>query len=279
MMPRPKNTPAQAEKCQDTPTDPPQSQSQTTGEGGIISKEATALIDALKNPEVIKTFVKILEPSLDKIVTKIISESLGPIMQKIESIESELGNRIEDITTKINCVDIEMTEKIEANQAKITKIQRNQDDIQSKLKTLDRMSKSHNLKIHGIQVKTTDGNSLHDNITSSVMEVVREAGIQNINEEDFDSFIRITPAGQQQFLIAKMKSPKVKTRLYQQRTKLKNCSTRIFINEDLTKEDSVLFKKARGQVKEGILHSCWSMDGVIYGKATIEGKPFQIKDL
>jgi hypothetical protein len=59
----------------------------------------------------------------------------------------------------------------------------------------------------------------------------------------------------------------------------KQCSSRIYINEDLIPEEAKIFKKARNQVKEGALHSCWSREGLIYGKTSPEGKPFHIKEL
>lgn len=111
------------------------------------------------------------------------------------------------------------------------------------------------------------------------MEIINEAGIQGIAAEDFVAVNRITPAGQSQFLLARMRTPSLKAKIYSQRTKFKQCMARIYVNEDLTREDAAIFKKARMRVKEGILHSCWSMEGIIFGKASPEGKPFQIKEL
>jgi hypothetical protein len=144
---------------------------------------------------------------------------------------------------------------------------------------MDRNSRNCNIKLHGVQVKSHDGKTNQENLVSSIMDCVNEAGVTGIKEDNFDNVMKITPAGQVPFLLARMKAPSDKKRLYSQRTKFRHCSQRIFVNEDLTKTEASLFKKARSQVKDGTLHSCWSMDGLIYGKTSPDGKPFQIKEL
>jgi hypothetical protein len=63
-----------------------------------------------------------------------------------------------------------------------------------------------------------------------------------------------------------------------QRKKLKQCSQKYFINEDLTKPDAKLFRQAREDVKAGILHTCWTKNGRVWAKASPEAKPFLIPE-
>jgi 5-bromo-4-chloroindolyl phosphate hydrolysis protein len=66
----------------------------------------------------------------------------------------------------------------------------------------------------------------------------------------------------------------MRDKFFYQKKKLKNCGKKYYINEDLTKQDSKIFRKARQEVKEGVLSACWTKGGVTWAKSTPEGKPF-----
>jgi hypothetical protein len=275
-MPRAKITSSQPDKGQDKGQD----SSDPEGEKAeSLSSEARALIQALQHPDVIKAFVAVLEPKLENIVDKFMTESLALVNSKIEVLQTDFNNRIGEIQAKTESLTIDLQTTTGPISTKVDKLQKSQDEIQAKLHSLDRASKSCNLRIHGVQLKAQEGLSTQENLVDSIMEVIKEAGVIGVKNTDFENITRITPAGQQMFLLAKMTSPNLKKKLYTQRTKFRRCTSRIFINEDLTKSDSIIFKKARAQVKQGVLHSCWSTDGLIFGKSSPEGKPFQIKEL
>jgi hypothetical protein len=50
------------------------------------------------------------------------------------------------------------------------------------------------------------------------------------------------------------------------------------MNEDLTKEDSLIFKKAREEMKQGRLHSVWTRAGLVWVKTSEAGQPFQLSE-
>jgi hypothetical protein len=179
----------------------------------------------------------------------------------------------------VEALEFEAESKHNEYRDKFEKIQKEQEDLQQKLVIMDRNNRLSNLKFFGVPLKFDDGISRHDSYSNSIMQVLQDAGITDIKAEDFCSIMKITPSGQPSFLLAKISSIKQKMKLYTQRTKLKNCTTKVYMNEDLTKDDGLIYKKARKDVKEGVLHSCWTLGGLVYGKSSPEGKPFQIKDI
>lgn len=236
-----------------------------------VDENVQSLIKALQNQEVMKAFKSMLEPTIQKIVTDSVSQALAPIMTRIDNIEKS----VEQISSKIDAIE----NNVDQSTSRLDKLHQTTSKLQQRIRQLDRASKQMNLLLHGFPIKTVEGESVQQCLTASVLDVFKQADIQDITKDDIDSIIRITPAGQSQFLLMRMKSPKAKSRLYSQRTKLKQLSYRAYINEDLTTEEATNHKKARSRVKEGLLHSCWTIDGLVFGKATADGKPFQIKDI
>jgi hypothetical protein len=76
----------------------------------------------------------------------------------------------------------------------------------------------------------------------------------------------------------KLVSEEKKDILFSQKSKLKKCQHKIYINEDLTRTDSAIFRRARKEFKEGKLHSVWTRKGLVWAKLSEEGKPFVIKE-
>lgn len=112
---------------------------------------------------------------------------------------------------------------------------------------------------------------------NSLMKVLQEAGIDSIQAEDIATCQKITISGEtdnKHFLLVKMTSEKAKSLLCSQRNKLKTCKQRIYMNEDLIKEDANLFMKAREDIKKGKLHSAWMRNGLVWGKTTETGQCF-----
>jgi hypothetical protein len=158
-------------------------------------------------------------------------------------------------------------------------LQKAQDVMGEKMSNIERRSKASNLIMHGVPLLIDDQKSKEENMITSVMKIIEEAGIQGVKSSDFVSVSKVVPSGQTHFLLVTFTSTVVRRKLFAQRTKLRQCKERIFFNEDLTKEQAGIHKKARKQVKEGTLHSVWTAEGLVYGKSSPEGVPFQIKNL
>ena len=94
-------------------------------------------------------------------------------------------------------------------------------------------------------------------------------------------------------IIVKFISHKVKSKLYKSRAKLKDVCVhqlfpnysaavsskeggRIFITENLTSSRRKVLMKANQMRKDGLLVSCWTLDGKIYIKTSPDGNPVRI---
>lgn len=258
-MPRAKNSESTAKGSQEVNIEEASGQVQE----GNCSK-GSEIIQALRSKEVIKAFEEMLIPSLNKFVKDSIEVAIAPINDKIEQIEA----------TQHEC-------KVKQDQASqnLEKMSKAQIDMQSKIREMERSLKACNVIFHGVSIINDDNQPRDTLLKLSVMKIINDVNIEGILPEHIVSINKITPAGKPAFLMVRMSSPDLKKKLYTQRTKLKNCSDRVYINEDLTKEEATIFKRARQQVKQGTLHSCWSSDGLIYAKTSTDGKPFQLRDI
>ena len=72
------------------------------------------------------------------------------------------------------------------------------------------------------------------------------------------TLVKTPGSDQKDSLIIELQSIWKKNSLYSQRKLLKKCKERVFINECLTKADSLIFKKARTDVKNGSLFAAWT---------------------
>lgn len=75
-------------------------------------------------------------------------------------------------------------------------------------------------------------------------------------------------------VIVRFTSRKARERVYIARRNLKDCPTKIYINEDLTKQTAELFRHARQLVKQKVLHSSWTAGGTVYTRQSpVPGTP------
>jgi hypothetical protein len=89
----------------------------------------------------------------------------------------------------------------------------------------------------------------------------------------------VTVPGSSGYLVAKMLSEELKVTIFAQKSKLKGNKDKIYINEELTKQDAKIFKKARDDVKHKRLSAAWTRGGIVFAKKTPNGTPFKILDL
>lgn len=226
-----------------------------------VSDFTKALREALKDPEVRSGLVDLLWPK----VTSYISETLKPFQDKLEDLDMEVSLMREDLN------------EVKSKGAVTNKA------LDIRLRDLERQSKSCHLRITGLEPIPSDlaqqDCSLHARYSTALMNIVEEAGMSGISTSDFSEFTKINiPAstGASMTVLVKFTSQEKRDNLYKQRGLLKKCNNRHYVNEDLTKHDAKIFRKARNDVKEGNLVSCWTNRGMVWGKTTPEGKPFPI---
>jgi len=75
-------------------------------------------------------------------------------------------------------------------------------------------------------------------------------------------------------VIVRFTSRKARERVYVARRNLKDCPTKIYINEDLTKPTAELFRHARQLIKQKAIHSAWTAGGIVYiRQSPVPGTP------
>lgn len=238
--------------------------SATMASSGTGSLDFTkALSEALKDPGVIKGFEGILQP----MISSYVSETLRPFQDKIEDVESEVHVLSESLTDH----KVKMSSQNEI--------------LMKRIRELERVNRSKNLRISGLS--TTDVGtdnvkiSTHERYLPLLRKVLDEAGIEGVADSDFSEIIRINipnQTGPTNTILVKMVSETKRDLVYSQKNKLKNCTSRIYINEDLTKHDSKVFKRVRQEVKDGSLHSCWTKGGLVWAKTSQDSKPFPVPE-
>jgi DNA repair exonuclease SbcCD ATPase subunit len=222
---------------------------------------AEALIEALKNPVIMKT----LENMIVLSVSKALDSAVKPLQEKIKQLEEKIEGML-----------MEAQNNIEEQNEKIQQLNKKVQSLSKGVTNISRQNKRLNLKVCGDNLEIQGGNKV-----ASMLVILGQAGIQNVKENDISSLDKVSVPGKDNkntYWLIKMKSESAKTNLYSQRTKLKNAEKKIFLNEDLTKEDAIIFRKARQRVKDGLLQSTWTWGGVVFGKCDANGKPFQIEE-
>ena len=121
----------------------------------------------------------------------------------------------------------------------------------------------------------------------AVVIKVGEALNVTIKPDDIDISHKINHG---KVILVKFVSHKVKSKLYKERTKLKNVKIndlfpsypsrpgihRIYLNENLTAYTKTILEEANRRKRDGTLLSVWTLDGKIFGKTSPSGSPIKI---
>lgn len=146
-------------------------------------------------------------------------------------------------------------------------------DLEVKADCSEQYSRRNSLRIHGLPEDNRDV------LKTTVSFLNDELGLQPpLQPEEIDRVHRI---GQQQqhrprSVILKLATYRTRHRIYSRRAKLRESSSKIYINEDLTKFRSELFWNARKQKRNGKLKDAWTHDGNIMIRSN-DDKVSQIK--
>lgn len=228
--------------------------------GPLLKQDfAKHLALALRNQEVQQAFQSILHPMMVSYVDGV----LKPVHDKVEDLETEL------LEVKEEVADNKMKNDA-SNTALLTRV-----------RELERLQKIKSVRISGITLDDSSGGSLSQKCSSAVEKMLTEAQITGVTVSDFDSFSKINVPGHNgstTIILAKLVSEDKKFQLFQQKKKLRDCTQKYFINEDLTKHDSKIFSRLRKEVKNGTIHSCWTRNGVCWAKSCPDGKPFSVQE-
>lgn len=249
---------------------------------------------ALKAQNIKSAFTQIFDEHCEKILKPLVSEEvknqLHPVNAQLGEIKTDIISNKENIEGLVHDLEVnkDMSSKIHK------KLADKSEEMSSRLLIMERAAKACNLVIVGLPplpptaepeqneaeaaaVSSTPP-SIHERLINQVCDTLNAAGFKNVSTEQFLSAYIIKSQGQSSRVLCKLTSEQYKMNIFRQKKLLKHCSSRLYLNEDLTKTDGKIYANARLHVKEGILHSTWSKGGVIYAKRSENGVPFVVTE-
>ena len=186
--------------------------------------------------------------------------------------------------TKAENANVTLTKELDCTRKKLREQAKEINDLENSQDELEQYTRKNSLEIVGVPETA---------YPSTEELVIRVGEILNVEIKPED--IEISHKLKRKYtnaVIVKFLSHKVKTKLYKQRTKLKNVKVsdlfpsfanatrdtgqRIFINENLTSYRRELFGKVNKKRKDNLIVSAWTMDGKIYVKTSPDGTPVRI---
>ena len=184
-----------------------------------------------------------------------------------------------------------LTEELIATKTELAALkedyEKQQEDIEylgESLDNLEQYSLKNSLEIHGIP------EGAYQSTEEAVLKVA-EALHVDVTANDIEISHKLRRKSSNKAIIVKFCSHKVKSKLYKERTKLKDIRVsslfpgyataaaaqgRIYINENLTEYRRGLLEKANQKRKDGLVKSVWTLDGKIFLKASPDGAPIRI---
>ena len=153
------------------------------------------------------------------------------------------------------------------------------------LDNLEQYTRKNSLEIHGVPKEA------YSSTEEAVLAIANALDV-DISSNDIEISHHLKRKNSNTAIIVKFANHKDKTKLYKARTKLKTVKTssifprctvtipefkdRIFINENLTGHRRHVMGQANKMRRNGLLLSCWSLDGKIFVKTSPEGAPTRI---
>ena len=154
------------------------------------------------------------------------------------------------------------------------------------LDSLEQYTRKNSLEIHGVPKEA------YSSTEEAVLAIANALLDVDISSNDIEISHHLKRRNSNTAIIVKFANHKDKTKLYKARTRLKTVKTssifprcpvtipefkdRIFINENLTGHRRFVMGKANKMRRDGLLLSCWSLDGKIFVKTSPEGTPTRI---
>jgi hypothetical protein len=261
---------------------------QTQSQDDFTSKLATALQSKVIKDHYVSIYQEHYDRFLKPSLLEEVQQQLNPVIQQVEGLSM-------DLDTKTN-----------VNSKEIKKMSKKHDEVKARLLSLERSQKACNLILIGLpdfpHAPNTPENEVEneagkqDEATASstaiisssstemryisrIYEVLSQAGMQDIAQEHICSASIIKIPGQPQRILFRLNSIKSKINIFKQKKLLKSLPFRVYLNEDLTKEDGRIYKKSREQVKDGLIFSTWTKGGIVFAKKSENSKPFEVLDI
>ena len=214
-----------------------------------------------------------------------LKEELSQIKSSFQSQGREIS-KLKETLTKVTNENVSLVSQLEQARKKLRDQEEETTRLWAEQDELEQYSRKNSLEIHG----------LPENVYSSTEEaVLKLAGALNVemSASDIEISHKLRRKGKT-FIIAKFVSHKVKTRLYKERTKLKDIRiasvfpsfsnaasagvNRVYINENLTAYRRKLVAIGREMREDGTINNIWTIDGKVFVKTSLDGSPTRIRE-
>ena len=268
---------------EETPKDAEESQSteQLQDEDNMADEEKEPTLSQIRDMlrDLQKSVAAILKENNN------LKEELSQIKSSFQSHGREIS-KLKETLTKVTNENVALVSQLEQARKKLRDQEEETTRLWAEQDELEQYSRKNSLEIHG----------LPENVYSSTEEAVfKLAGALNVemSVSDIELSHKLRRKGKT-FIIAKFVSHKVKTRLYKERTKLKDIRiasvfpsfsnaasagvNRVYINENLTAYRRKLVAIGREMREDGTINNIWTIDGKLFVKTSLDGSPTRIRE-
>ena len=223
----------------------------------------------------------------------LLTKTFRPIMEGlfnelIEAFSAKLDNMVAKSAEAL------LTTHCEEINSKVTALEAENELLRARVDENDNLSRLDNLVIYGLPENATTMPQAGSYWSTQPSSSPNEPDIHNVldlcnnklgvklNESDISYAYRIPGSSKnnQRPVVVRFISRRIRNSILAARRTLKGQSgtNRIFINEHLTKQNSLIFAGARKLVREKVLHSAWTRDGMTFIRFTdaVSEKPRKI---
>ena len=151
-------------------------------------------------------------------------------------------------------------------------------ELKQRTHTQEKESKRNNLQIMGLK-EEKDENTKEKVRTFLEENLKVKVRPENIVAAERVGLMKKELNPRPRKIVIKFNNVWVKREIYRERLQLKELQERVFINEDLTKETYMIFQEARKLMKEKMIYTVFTQDGVVYIKKDREGRKIRIPTL
>ncbi|KAK3106950.1 hypothetical protein FSP39_003755 [Pinctada imbricata] len=217
------------------------------------------------------------------ILTPVLSQALCP------NLQSSINDAIKDAVQPLNDQIKQLTTKVDDNEKQIKKLSDENDKLRSELniafervdraeadiEELEQYGRRTSLRFHNVEVADTN------NTDDEIVKLCKEKLQVDITPDDIN---RSHPIGRKNRhgkyqLICRFKNWKIKNKIYREKKKLKNDSSRIFVTEDLTSYRQEIVSEIAKAKRAGKVFAFWTNDGRIFIKTSSDGPKYLIRSL
>ena len=259
----------------------------------VMASPSEAELETAVRRESSNTSLEDIKEILDNIqdtIARILHEN-GQLRNELKELKASLKSKDREVQSlqeslSKTCERNKALEQ-ELGAAKV-KIDKQEDEIYYLLDNLDSLeqyTRKNSLEIHGVPKEAYSS-------TEEAVLAIANALEVDISSNDIEISHHLKRRNNNTAIIVKFANHKHKTKLYKARTRLKSVKTssifprcpatipefkdRIFINENLTGHRRFVMGQANKMRRDGLLLSCWSLDGKIFVKTSPEGAPTRI---